>query len=353
MELMVQLERILAEVQREHAPDLRTTVFEIGITNDDGGDLALVGETSVPAAAEEIHRRVALLDPTASIADRIERLPKVSSHQRGHGLVTSALAPMLAGPLVSDAHVSQALVGHRLLILRERGRWLHCRSEDGYLGWVHRGYLKRVDEADARQWEMGLGGEPCFSLDSMLLDDAGEVAARLPWGARFVRVNDGTATLPDGRGGKLEGHWISERERTSRFPRDGARVVETAAGWLAAPYLWGGITRAGVDCSGLAQAIYRTHGVSLSRDSDQQARCGVEVDPGPRFEKLAAGDLLFFAEEPGRITHVTLSEGGSRIIHSSLGNGGVARNDLMGELDYEGELRKLFVCARRLITTEA
>jgi gamma-D-glutamyl-L-lysine dipeptidyl-peptidase len=348
MELTQRLETILAQVQAEHAPDLRTSVFEIELARENGS-LALVGETSVPAAAEEIRRRLALMSPGLSITDRVRRLPSATT---SHALVTSAIAPMLAGPLVSDSHISQTLVGHRLLVLRERGRWLHCRSTDGYLGWVHRGYIRQVEEDEAREWETGLAGEPCFSLDARLVGPAGEIEARLPWGARFVRRDDGTAVLPDGRAGELDGDWITERERAGRFPARGEAMVETAAHWLAAPYFWGGVTRAGVDCSGLAQAVYRTHGVDLPRDSDQQALCGVEIDPGPRFTDLLPGDLLFFAEEPGRVTHVTLSEGGSRIIHSSLGNGGVARNDLAGSLGYEEELCRIFVCARRLLTTQ-
>jgi gamma-D-glutamyl-L-lysine dipeptidyl-peptidase len=349
MGLMERLETILGEVRQEHAPDLRTTVFEIELAHENGG-LALIGETSVPAAAEEIHRRVGLLEPGVPISDRVSRLPEV---EPSHAVVTAAIAPMLGGPRVTDSHISQTLAGHRLRVLRERGRWLHCRSDDGYLGWVHRGYLRRVDEAEARGWEMGLGGEPCFSLDARLLAPNGEVVARLPWGSRFVRSADGSGVLADGRTGQLDGDWISERDRPVRYRTDGAAMVATAASWLGVPYFWGGITRAGVDCSGLAQAICRTHGVELPRDSDQQALSGMEVDPSADFSELLPGDLLFFAEEPGRVTHVTLSEGGSRIIHSSLGNGGVARNDLVGSLAYEEELRGLFVCARRVIRPES
>ena len=65
------------------------------------------------------------------------------------------------------------LLGHRLLVLREHGRWLHCRSWDGYLGWVHRGYLMRVSEGEARGWESGVDGELCLSLGVKMLDDGG------------------------------------------------------------------------------------------------------------------------------------------------------------------------------------
>ena len=105
----------------------------------------------------------------------------------------------------------------------------------------------------------------------------------------------------------------------------------------------------GVDCSGLVQGVWKLHGRLIPRDSDQQSRFGEEVDPGPEFENLLPGDLCFFAEDPGRVTHVVMSTGGPKIIHASLGNGGVARNDLMGRRSYERELRRLFHNARRVV----
>lgn len=347
MELIDRLKALVGEVRAELAPDPRLAVFEI-VVEVDPERVVLSGATSEPGAAEALHQRIALLETGREVLDSVQRLPLPGDGAPMHAIVTAAAAPMLAGPLVSEANVSQVLMGHRLLVLREMGRWLHCRSAEGYLGWVHRGYVRRVDESEVREWEMGLGGEPCFSLDAHVHGEDGEVVARLPWGSRFVRL-ESQALLPSGMMGALRGEWVSVAEQKRRFPPDGQAVVETAGRWIGAPYLWGGTTPAGVDCSGLALAAYRTHGVVLPRDSDQQARVGEPLDPGPDLDDFRPGDLLFFAEEPGRITHVVLSLGGSRIIHSSLGNGGVARNDLQGSLGYERQLRRLFVCARRIL----
>lgn len=351
MEVIERVVAILEEVRREFAPDPRVSVFEVGY-QEDGSSLVLIGAISEPAAAEALHRRIALLEVAQRVEDRVVRLPLEEPGLLSHALVTASAAPMLAGPVVSESHVSQSLLGHRLLVLREQGRWLHCRSDDGYLGWVHRGYVHRVDEPTARAWAIGAGGEACLSLGATLMGEGDDVVARLPWGARVVRRADGTGALPDGRVGRLVGELVPRTELPRRFPAVGEAVVETAERWLGAPYLWGGTTPAGVDCSGLAQAVYRTHGVELPRDSDQQAQAGTEVEPGADFANLRPGDLLFFAEEPGRITHVTLSMGAGRIIHSSLGNGGVRRNDLNGGLHFEQELARLFVCARRILPPE-
>ena len=348
MGLIERIEAIVDQVREEYAPDPRTAVYEIEVATADHV-VSLFGSTSEPTAAEALHRRIALLDASRDVEDQVVRLPDARRLRESHALVTAAVAPMLSDSRVSGIHVSQALLGHRLRVLRERGRWLHVRSADGYLGWVHRGYVHRVDEVAARRWEIGADGVTCASLETEVLSEAGDVLARLPWGARFVLGGDGRAILPTGEAGAPVGEFVPIAEQEIRFPREGEAMVATAERWIGAPYLWGGLTRAGVDCSGLAQSVYRTHGIEIPRDSDQQARQGVEVDPGPDFSRLRPGDLLFFAEDPGRVTHVTMSTGGSQILHSSLGNGGVRRNDLNGGHPFERELRQIFVCARRVL----
>jgi cell wall-associated NlpC family hydrolase len=322
-------------------------VFDVAVETR-GEGLALVGVASEPAAVEALSRRVALLDLGFPLEDLVVRLPDVEP-ERSHALVRVPVAPMLLEPRVAEPQISQAVLGSRLTVLRQYGRWYQCRSADGYLGWVHRGYLSLTDEAGARGWAMGSDAEVLFSLGAELRDEAGELLVRLPWGAHLLADGAGGARLPDGRHGVLAGEWAAAGERAARFPAEGCAVVRSALGWMGAPYLWGGITPAGVDCSGFVQVMMRLHGVDLPRDSDMQARTGELVDVGEDFEALLPGDLLFFAELGDRVTHVALSLGGPRVLHSSLGNGGVARNSLTGELEYERELRRIFVCARRVV----
>ncbi len=341
-------ELLVERVRDEFAPDPRLSVFDVSVQERDGG-IALVGATSETEAAQALHQRVAEMNAWRMISDEVVRLPEADPDEAMHALVTAAVAPMLAGPRIAQTQVSQAVLGSRLLVLRRAGRWLQCRATDGYIGWVHAGYLGLVDEAGARAWEIGNGGETCISLGAELLDEAGETMVRLPWGARIVRESGTEARLPDGRRGRPVGELLPAALRSHAFPADGAAVCETAARWLGVPYLWGGVSTGGVDCSGYMQAVFRMHGISLPRDADLQSQAGVAVDAGDDLEKLLPGDLLFFAEEAGRCTHVTLSTGGSQIIHSSLGNGGVARNDLVGRRNYEKELRRLFLFARRVL----
>ena len=347
---MDDLQALIEAVRAERAPDPRTAVFEVRHEARPGG-IALVGATTEAAAAEELLARAALLLEGWTLLDEIVRLPDPELGKIRFGIVRAALAPVHAEPRVTAVQVSQYVLGQRVDLLSRSEAWWRVRGEDGYIGWVHRGYLETGDADWAGAWERGGGGEPLVSLGAELVDETGDVLARLPWGARAIRdPASGRLRLPDGRtGAPGAGELVPEDSLAERFPPHGESVVCTARRWLGTPYVWGGVTPAGADCSGFVQSVYRLHGLALPRDSDLQARVGKEVEAQGDLAALRPGDLLFFSERPGRITHVAISLGGSRIIHSALSNGGVRINDLAGDLEAEARLRPLFVHARRVL----
>jgi hypothetical protein len=341
--------RALVEaVRAELAPDPRLAVFEVEVAVA-GDSVTLFGAVSELEAARELHRRIAALTAWSTVVDVVQLLPESGADDPVHAVVSTAVAPMMAGPRIQSTQVSQAVLGMRLMVLRRDGRWMQCRGADGYIGWIHAGYLVLTDETGARAWELGTDGEPWLSLGAEVVGDGGEVVARLPWGARVVREGDGAVRLPDRRTGTARGELVPLGARSLAFPAEAGTLPESATRWMGVPYLWGGVTMGGVDCSGFVQALYRMHGQVIPRDSDQQSRIGEPVEPGDDFSGLRAGDLLFFAEEAGKCSHVVMSTGGSRIVHSSLANGGVARNDMAGRRRYEAELRRMFLWARRIL----
>lgn len=346
---MKRLRDVVARVGEEFVPDPRSAVFDVEVVHR-GNEVVLSGETTDAAAAAAAVERARDEAGGLPVLDEIVRLPDVALGTVRCGIVRSAVGPVHAVPRIASTQLSQFVLGHRLDLLARRDGWYRVRGEDGYIGWVHHGFLE-VGEAEwAQTWERGEAGERVVSLGAELVDEAGRTFARLPWGARLFRDTTNRFRLPDGRRGALgEGEVVVVDRLTDRFPARGESVARTARRWIGTPYLWGGVTPAGADCSGFVQAVFWMHGIALPRDSDLQAEVGAPVDPGDGFDAIRPADLLLFAEREDRVTHVAISLGGPHIIHGALANGGVEVNDVTGDLDLEAELAEIFVGARRVL----
>lgn len=339
-------DRLVEAVRQEHVPDFRSGVFDVSISRLPTGAV-LHGQSTHDEAVADLIRR--LQDDGVDVRDEVVRLPDLTPGSSRHGVIRVAIAPVYSEPRLPAPQISQLVMGIRVELLARVGEWVRVRGEDGYLGWVHDGYVETGTEEWAFGWERGTSGEAVVSLGAELVDEDGGVIARLPWGARLAR-HSGAYHIPDGRRGAVANGEVVDIDRLGdRFPPRGESIARTGRRWLGAPYLWGGVTLSGVDCSGFAQAVMWMHGVALPRDSDLQERTGAAVDLDDELAVLRPGDLLYFAERGERISHVAISLGGPLIIHSALGNGGVHTNDLGGELPFEQRLRRMLARARRML----
>jgi len=219
---------------------------------------------------------------------------------------------------------TQALYGTMVEILEEVGDWIKVAIPDqasrkevrGYPGWIPRLQLKDNNEyTDALEqglWavvsrpkaklyknreESGIMLSFLTRLPVLSQEDV-SITVATPDGPQMLKTSDVTVT--DG----------SER----KDERTGLRILEAGKTFLGLPYLWGGMSAFGYDCSGFAHSMHRSQGILIPRDASEQARCGKEIAP----EDLAPGDLLFFAHEEGRgaIYHVSIYAGGGMMIHS-------------------------------------
>lgn len=253
-------------------------------------------------------------------------------------MVTAALAPVLKSPDLRAELVTQAPLGHVLTTLEERDRFLRVRTEDDCSGWIHRGYAGLADRALVAEWreEATLG-----SLGATLSVD-GSTRLLVPLLGRLAPETGGAVRLPDGRvaqvaAGRVAPLAMLREEARAMSPAEWARVF-----FAGAPYLWGGLTPWGVDCSGLVQTTFRMRGVILPRDSALQAKTGAEV------EAFEAGDLLFFAEEKGGVSHVGIADGAGAMVHATVAAGGVVVSPLTGGSAEAAALRRSLVFARRV-----
>lgn len=277
-------------------------------------------------------------------------------------IVASAWVPVRAEPSHRAELTSQWLCGERLDVREEKSDWLFCRGPDGYEGWSPHGSMLRLGDADADDWESRAKG---YSLGTSILERPSEdrvgrtltVPNHLPWGARVRVLEGGELGLPGGIRARATdpARVVSESARAAMFPLEAGSVADVARRWLGAPYLWGGRMRSGVDCSGFVQAVFAVHGVTLPRDSADQARFASRpTEPSDTLTGTEPADLLFFAPEGHGITHVaivldTLDEGQRiRTVHAADFAGCVSEYDLTEE---PSRLREsLVACARPLLS---
>lgn len=254
-------------------------------------------------------------------------------------IARSAVAPILGGPMLRAEQVSQMVLGETAAVLDVSGDWRRVRTTlDHYEGWVHTGYCSEVDADAAAAWRRDAEG---WSQGALL--GVGDGRVRLPLRARVALEGD-LVRLPDGRCGRvLEGAVAAPADAVIAAR---ARAPECWA-WeqfAGTQYQWGGVTPLGVDCSGMVQTTFLARGVSLPRDSPQQAACGTSVAP----DRIRPGDLLFFRDASGpRISHVAFAGAADTLVHSTVSCGGVVHESWLPG-SRAAPLRERLVAVRRL-----
>jgi len=327
---MDKVERAVDDIRRKWVPDGRLGVFEVSLLPK-----GIAGITSSRDARDALRR----LANEQELVDKVELIPADVGDPAA--IVTAALAPLQSEPRISAARVSEVLHGEVLDVLERREDWLRIRAPDGYIAWLPAGYVATGPVDWAADWQERATAR---SLSADILTTDGR--RRLPTGAR-VALRRGVVELADGQRGAVAAGSI-RREQELRVEARHLALPELAQKWYAgAPYLWGGRTEWGIDCSGLTQAVFAARAIKLPRDTDQQFGVGREVAMASDGAGYEAGDLLFFAER-GRVSHVALWAGAGRIVHSALSRGGVGGDHLFGSEPRMVRLRDSLVGVRRL-----
>lgn len=318
----------IEQVRQQYCPDRRLEVFDITVEVR-GANLKLHGELSSHEARQALVKAVKSAARHFKVEDEVAVLPDPTLGDRRFGIVNVSVANLRAEPRHSAELVNQALLGSTVALLKQEDNWFYGRLEDGYLGWLTDGSIVKTDSLALEEWRRS--DLVMFAgLDGQVLSEPAETSlpvSDVVLGAMLrhrghtreikPRVGWSQVELPDHRLGYLPSQMLSSRSATVTPLGAGARLLNTAQQFLGVPYLWGGTTVNGFDCSGFTQTVFRQNGIQLLRDASQQARGGEAVEIDEAFANLRAGDLLFFGNSPEQITHVAISMGGARFIHAS------------------------------------
>jgi len=244
------------------------------------------------------------------------------------------VADLRALPSADSELVDQAHYGENVVLLGESDAWRYVQGADQYFGWL------RLDEL-----AVFTGYMEAYVVAVLLADVRGapgsdaQVIARLPAGTSLpasVASPDGWREIhlgPGWRTGYLAPSDLVDVRELPHHYATAADYLKTAESFIGVPYLWGGTTALGLDCSGLVQQVYRLNGVALPRDADQQAMLG------RRVEEARAGDLMFFGAE--KVTHVALATSATEFIHAPMTGGMVEHGRLGGDRSLLGIRRYL------------
>ncbi|MBR6465410.1 MAG: C40 family peptidase [Bacteroidales bacterium] len=358
--------RINNEVRNQYAPDERDKTYDVNLI-EKGGKLILVGSTTEKEAIEALTSRLAASGVTAE--NRIDLLPSSRLKGKTYGIVCMSTASFNCNGSFSAESGTQALMGMPVRILEEYDDWYRCVNMEGYTAWV---ITRSIAEMTKEEYDAYLAKPKVFvkvkyttlysekNITSLPVSD-------LVWGC--ILLDEGKAgawrkvSIADGRTGYVLASEVMDLKTwmDNAVPTE-KNIVETAKQFCGFPYVWGGTSVKGVDCSGLSKTAYFLNGYVLRRDASQQCKTGDSVDVHRFVEgdytkealgNLRPGDLIFFGRkaENGRrerVTHVAIYMGDGMIIHSS----NVVRiNSLIpGEKDYYAGAKRLLK-ARRIIGT--
>jgi len=234
-------------------------------------------------------------------------------------ICTYGIIPVRKEPAESSEMVTQLLFGESFDIINIEDSWAFIRIHfDQYEGWINAKLIAKLREHEVENWikaEKWIVSAPYIKVVS----EPDKTTHLISAGSSiFFNESDRNSF----RIGNTE-YYISGNQSSNKA---NGSIADSANALINAPYLWGGRSFYGVDCSGFTQVVYKLAGFELPRDASQQVELGQIVS---FVEEATLGDLAFFDDEEGRITHVGLCLGKGEIIHAS----GRVRID---KLDHQG-----------------
>lgn len=257
--------------------------------------------------------------------------------------VSANLLDLWTEPKYNSERASQLLFGEPVKVHEESESFFKVEQTDGYTGWADQRFLIECSSTDFSEFNRLCN----FVVKAAQAPLSGQKFPTVPphflyYGSR-IKGKPGpngkvAITLPTGEKAYLKPQNLKPINRKEAVT--GQKLVKEAQKWLGVPYLWGGLTPAGFDCSGFVKQVFAQFNIFLPRDTKDQITSGREV----ARDSIKIGDLVFFKR------HVGIAMTKSKIIHCSLGSAGTRIQSIdRGEPDYRNDLDQNYATTRRII----
>ncbi|MGJ1204956.1 NlpC/P60 family protein [Sphingobacterium lactis] len=356
------METVVSSAKDQFAPDKRTKIVAITAANAINNTYTI--ESSVPEATAYIRSQIANIP--AHI--QINTLPDSTVGDRTQGVVHLSVANFRTKPGNASEMATQALLGTEVDLLQKVDGEYRARTPEGYISYVPASAVSAMTKSELEAWrklpkliyttEFGKSlSKP--NPESMRVSDLvyGNILALVGDEGKYYKVSypdKRIAYIPKDEALTFD-KWLTTRNLTAE------NIIASAKTMMGLPYLWGGTSVKGVDCSGFTKTAYYMNGYIIPRDASQQVLAGQPVDildknghfePTKALKNLKPADLLFFASGKAnspnaRVTHVALYLGNGEFIHSA---GTVRINSMLKDAaNYDDFQTRTVVAAKRYI----
>ena len=323
--------------------DARLIAFDATAVIDASGAVQLTGFTEY----QETRRALRLFLETLRferIDDRMVRVPDDTVESRPFGFVTASHSLCYADPDSQREVVTECLWGDPVFLLHKTDHGTYwCHTAEGYLGYLATGAIQPVDAAEFTHYQEG--PQLTMRFDHALAD-----GRTLPVGARLKVAHQGgdemECILPTGETVAVPAACcrVDRGDNVERIHR----VLTSARGLIKTPYLWGGKSSQGIDCSGLMQVAFASESFHLPRDANQQMVVGRMAATRWYRAGMRPGDALFFLGPLGKVRHTGLYLGDDQFLHAVMPV--VTISSLNPEHDnYDAHRSRQFAFAKRLL----
>jgi cell wall-associated NlpC family hydrolase len=328
-----QAQLIINAVKQKSAPDKRTEVADIQLIST--SPLIFGVETTKPSLIGEI--RTALTNSSINAEIKADTLPTKALDGKIYGIANLSVTNNRAMPANAAEMVTQMLLGTPVTVIKKQRGYYMVRTPDGYLSWVEGSGVVPMDKATFESWQKspkiiytaqyGHAFEQP-TTQALPVSDlvAGDILQVIDQQKDFYKVS-----FPDHRIAYVAKKETEDFNKWLQIPNPNAdKILATAKTLIGVPYLWGGTSIKGVDCSGFTKSCYFLNGIIIPRDASQQALVGEEVDIYEAdtvsidkcLKNLKPGDLLFFSTginqgKQAKITHTAIYMDNGQFIQSA------------------------------------